>query len=607
MLKIPCLEPYASPNNGKFSQKTGLQRHTDSSASRPLVASSAEEYEDYMSFGQLRRTHRHSIYNLPVSSRSPLRRLVSTAQARAKPERFQRRRVGVPGRTPTPRTMAFASWRRALGTFVLCAFWAARTSAALFPILASNNTQAAHHACNELKVTLGASIVQSSGPDYDYAASNAWNLENAEYTPTCIVFPSTSADVQTAMNAIFRARSAYAVQAGSHSAMKGWNTVQDGVLIIFSNMQNISYDAVADAITLEPGVHWHDAYVALEPYGVAPVGGRVGDVGTGLLLGGGLSWLSPAHGYACDMFKSLDVVLVNGTLVTATATNQHADLFRALKGAGNRLGIVTRYELYPVHTGTNDVKEWFGGTLGFGGDAEALLNATAKFTREVNDPNAVLLMTFGNAFSGGVNAPQYFLWVFYKGAADVFEDIFSDFLAIPRFYSDLGSRSYLEVAKTLGLADTRGNIQHFGASALIGDEALFNDAFAHWTDFIEAYSEYFESTVLAFTPIPTTQIQAGVARGGNIIAPPTGQFAAVQIYETYDKSVREIPSEVSDALDVLFSQIPPSPGLPLYLNECDPRQNVFASYGNLADLQATYAKYDPFRFNVQYTQGPAGL
>jgi hypothetical protein len=59
----------------------------------------------------------------------------------------------------------------------------------------------------------------------------------------------------------------------------------------------------------------------------------------------------------------LDVVLVTGEMVTATASNEYSDLFRALKGGGNRFGIVTRYELFPVHTGTKDNKAWFGGLI----------------------------------------------------------------------------------------------------------------------------------------------------------------------------------------------------------------------------------------------------
>jgi FAD/FMN-containing dehydrogenase len=83
----------------------------------------------------------------------------------------------------------------------------------------------------------------------------------------------------------------------------------------------------------------------------------------GLLLGGGLSFLSPQYGFSADMFKTLDVVLVTGKLVTATATNEYADLFRILKGGSNRFGIVTRYEVRAVHTGTKDEQRWFGGMI----------------------------------------------------------------------------------------------------------------------------------------------------------------------------------------------------------------------------------------------------
>lgn len=68
-------------------------------------------------------------------------------------------------------------------------------------------------------------------------------------------------------------------------------------------------------------------------------------------------------GFAADSYKELDVVLVNGDVVTATATNKYKDLFKALKGGANRFGIVTRYELYPYHSGTADDKAWIGGFI----------------------------------------------------------------------------------------------------------------------------------------------------------------------------------------------------------------------------------------------------
>lgn len=97
------------------------------------------------------------------------------------------------------------------------------SAAALFPSNATAHA-AARQACNQLESSLGAPLVQTNGPDYELAATNAWNLQNTEDQPTCIVFPRTSAHVQVAMKAIYDADSHYAVQAGSHSAMKGWNT-----------------------------------------------------------------------------------------------------------------------------------------------------------------------------------------------------------------------------------------------------------------------------------------------------------------------------------------------------------------------------------------------
>lgn len=151
--------------------------------------------------------------------------------------------------------------------------------------------------CQELQSTLGPAIVQNriSGPEYAIGANAAWNAFNTEinFQPTCIVFVKKTEDVQVAMKTIFDNEADYAVQAGGHSAMKGWNTpvkffsvgeyelmhskfsVENGVLISFLFMNSTSYDPGTDTITLLPGIRWGQAVSTLEPLGVAPVGGRV--------------------------------------------------------------------------------------------------------------------------------------------------------------------------------------------------------------------------------------------------------------------------------------------------------------------------------------------
>jgi FAD/FMN-containing dehydrogenase len=64
----------------------------------------------------------------------------------------------------------------------------------------------------------------------------------------------------------------------------------------------------------------------------------LGDVGVGgLLLGGGMSFLSAQFGLACDHVLNYEVILANASIVNANATS-NTDLFFALKGGGNQFG-----------------------------------------------------------------------------------------------------------------------------------------------------------------------------------------------------------------------------------------------------------------------------
>jgi hypothetical protein len=77
--------------------------------------------------------------------------------------------------------------------------------------------------CTLLRFTLGSSIIASSGAKYTAGVAGAWNFFNTQYAPACIVFPREASHVQAAMKTIFKYQVRYAVQAGGHSAMKGWN------------------------------------------------------------------------------------------------------------------------------------------------------------------------------------------------------------------------------------------------------------------------------------------------------------------------------------------------------------------------------------------------
>ncbi|KAJ7467511.1 FAD-binding domain-containing protein [Mycena latifolia] len=460
-------------------------------------------------------------------------------------------------------------------------------------------------ACATIRANLGPSIVESSGLDYNATVMGPWSLFNSLGRPTCIVYPQNASHVQTAMKSIFRFSSHYAVQAGAHSAMVGWNTISDGVLISFAHMTNVSYSPVNDTITVLPGVHWGDAMTAIEPYGVSVIGGRASDIGMGLLLGGGISFVSPLYGWSADSIKEMDVVLVTGELVTATPTNTYSDLFRALKGGANRFGIVTRYELYPAHTGTKDQKSWFGGTIAYPGSSSvALSNASARYIREVTDPKAglIVIMNTMNLTALGANT----VYLFYNGAS-LPESIFGDFLSIPSTSQSLSALSYFDISNLIA-GNARGNGQQFGASSWVGDEETFLSGYNHFINFTQTFETELLASTMVISPIPRSQWTAApMARGANAIGDPGVAYAAINFYLIYPAGVTTIPKDVNTGFQLFLSQTPPSPGLPLYINECDASQSVYETYPAFAALKETYAKYDPSRFNVEHTAGPIGL
>ncbi|KAJ7463550.1 FAD-binding domain-containing protein [Mycena latifolia] len=466
-------------------------------------------------------------------------------------------------------------------------------------------TNASSKACTAIRVKLGSSIVKSSGLEYNATVMDPWNLFNSLDRPTCIVYPRTASHVQAAMKSIFRFSSHYAVQAGAHSAMVGWNTISNGVLISFANMTNVSYSPVTETVTVLPGVHWGDAMTAVEPYGISVIGGRASDVGMGLLLGGGISFVSPLYGWSADSIKEMDVVLVTGELVTATATNKYSDLFRALKGGANRFGIVTRYELYPAHTGTKDQKRWFGGSIVYPGSASvALSNASARYVREVTDPKAGLIVILNALNLTAPNANVVYL--FYKGAS-LPESIFGDFLSIPSTSQSLSALSYFDISNLIP-GNARGNGQQFGASAWVGDKKTFLSGYNHFINFTQTFKSELLTSHMIISPIPRSQWTAAPkARGPNAIGDPGVAYAAINFYLIYPAGVTTMPKNVDAGFQLLLSQTPRSPGLPLHINECDASQNVYKTYPAFTALKKTYAKYDPSRFNVKHTDGPIGL
>jgi FAD/FMN-containing dehydrogenase len=119
-------------------------------------------------------------------------------------------------------------------------------------------------------------------------------------------------------------------------------------------------DPARGIVRVEGGAIWEPAVDAAAAHGRAVLHGSSPDVGiAGYSLGGGIGWYARKLGLATNSLTAVEVVIGDGTLLRASAT-ENPELFWAVRGGGGNFGVVTALEfrMYPIETAYAGMLVW---------------------------------------------------------------------------------------------------------------------------------------------------------------------------------------------------------------------------------------------------------
>ena len=201
----------------------------------------------------------------------------------------------------------------------------------------------------DFRFSLHGQLLQPQDPDY-HVARKVYNGMFDKYP----AFIARCADVEDVIASVKFAREnnlLLAIKGGGHNAA-GLGVCDDGFVIDLSLLKEISIDPLGKTAFVQAGCTLGEIDRATHEFGLALPGGIVSTTGvSGLTLGGGLGYITRQFGLAIDNLLEAELVLADGSLVKASAS-QNPDLFWAIRGGGGNFGVVISFlfKLHPVHT-----------------------------------------------------------------------------------------------------------------------------------------------------------------------------------------------------------------------------------------------------------------
>lgn len=185
-----------------------------------------------------------------------------------------------------------------------------------------------------LRAGLRGELIQPSDENY-HEARKVYNAI-IDRRPALIARCADVADVIVSVNFARENGVLLAVRGGGHNGA-GLGICDDGLVIDLSQMKGVRVDPEKRTARVGGGCVWGEVDHATHAFGLATPSGIVSTTGVG-----GLGHLTRKCGLSIDNLLEVDVVLADGSFVTASEENNE-DLFWAVRGSEGNFGVVTSF------------------------------------------------------------------------------------------------------------------------------------------------------------------------------------------------------------------------------------------------------------------------
>jgi len=201
----------------------------------------------------------------------------------------------------------------------------------------------------EFKAKLRGELIGPGDASYE-KARQVYNAMIDRH-PRWIVRCADVADVIASVNFARENEVRLAIRSGGHNAA-GLGVCDGGLVVDLSSIRYTHVDPEAGTVRVGGGCTWADVDHATHAFGMAVPTGIISTTGVGgLTLGGGMGHLTRKCGLTIDNLVSADLVLADGSFITASEY-RFEDLFWAIRGGGGNFGIVTSFlfKTHRIHT-----------------------------------------------------------------------------------------------------------------------------------------------------------------------------------------------------------------------------------------------------------------